>query len=489
MLQMLQVLRERATGMLTAGMSTRAVAHELNNHFSTISHLQRRFREFGSTSNRPQNHRPRVTTPAQYLHIQHPHIQDRLRPSTRTAAAIIGLHNQRIYAQTVINCLREAHLHAHWGLDLTAVRHRNRLEWANAHIRWRLALRRGVFFTNESWFSLYRADGRQRVWCRVGERFADVNVVDRVAHGGGGLMVWAGVCYGQRTKVHFIDGILNAQRYRVKILSPIVVPFIHDHHLMLQHDNARPHVARICTQFQEAENIPVLAWPAYSPDMPPIEHVWDALDQHIRQHVPVPANIQQLRTAVKEERNNIPQAKINNLINSMQRRCVALLEANGGHTRYWLVLSTNKYLDITFGHYLATWNTAFRALWSTYSIPLEKLKIEFSICFTVAFLFTWNFSKNVMLSLSLRINQKNVGKCGLAIEIPPRIMHGSNEVKHLLMCFLKFPPALVYIFPLENIGVRWNLDPDYLIAPSWRKHRLQICGPMPLKMTLWFWSS
>ncbi len=54
----------------------------------------------------------------------------------------------------------------------------------------------------------------------------------------GGVMVWAGVCYGQRTQVHFIDGILNAQRYCDEILRPIVVPFIHDHHLMLQHDNA-----------------------------------------------------------------------------------------------------------------------------------------------------------------------------------------------------------------------------------------------------------
>ncbi len=63
----------------------------------------------------------------------------------------------------------------------------------------------------------------------MGERFADVNVVDRVAHGGGGVMVWAGICYGQRTQVHFIDGILNAQRYRDEILRPIVVSFIHDH--------------------------------------------------------------------------------------------------------------------------------------------------------------------------------------------------------------------------------------------------------------------
>ncbi len=73
--------------------------------------------------------------------------------------------------------------------------------------------------------------------------------------------------------------------------------------------------------------------PAYSPDMSPIEHVWDALDQRIRQRVPVPANIQQLRTAIEADWTNIPQATINNLINSMRRRCVALHEANGALIR------------------------------------------------------------------------------------------------------------------------------------------------------------
>ncbi len=131
----------------------------------------------------------------------------------------------------------------------------------------------------------------------VYQRFADVNVVDRVAHGGGGFMVWAGVCYGQWTRVHFIDGILNAQRYRDEILSPIVVPLIHDHHLMLQHDNARPHAARICTQFLEAENIPVLAWLAYSPDMcHPLSMfgmLWIGVYNSMFQFLPISSNFAQ----------------------------------------------------------------------------------------------------------------------------------------------------------------------------------------------------
>jgi predicted ribosome-associated RNA-binding protein Tma20 len=64
-------------------------------------------------------------------------------------------------------------------------------------------------FTDESRFQLYRADGRQCVWRCVGKWFADVNVVNKVPHGGGGVMVWAGINYGQCTQLHFIDGNLN----------------------------------------------------------------------------------------------------------------------------------------------------------------------------------------------------------------------------------------------------------------------------------------
>jgi hypothetical protein len=66
----------------------------------------------------------------------------------------------------------------------------------------------------------------------LGKQFADVKVVNRVPHGGSGVMVWAGISIEQQRQLHFIDGNLNAQRYTDKILRPIIVPFAHRYHLM-----------------------------------------------------------------------------------------------------------------------------------------------------------------------------------------------------------------------------------------------------------------
>ena len=84
---------------------------------------------------------------------------------------------------------------------------------------------RGVVFSSyESRFTLFRADGRQRVWRRASERFADINIVDRVVHGGGGGYGMDRNLLWTKNTGAFNDGILNAHRYRDEILRPIIVP-------------------------------------------------------------------------------------------------------------------------------------------------------------------------------------------------------------------------------------------------------------------------
>ena len=63
---------------------------------------------------------------------------------------------------------------------------------------------------------------------------------------------------------------------------------------MFQHDNARPHVAQICTDFLAQNNIHVMDWPPYSPDFSPIKHLWDELDRRVRRRVNVPVMLQEL---------------------------------------------------------------------------------------------------------------------------------------------------------------------------------------------------
>jgi hypothetical protein len=113
---------------------------------------------------------------------------------------------------------------------------------------------------------------------------------------------------------------MHSDTVRDAILRPIVVPFILCHHLMFQHDNARPNIARICTQFLETVNVPVILWPAYSPDISPIKHVWDALDRCVQQCIPVPLNSQQLHTALKRSRTTFHRPK-STAWSTIRRRC------------------------------------------------------------------------------------------------------------------------------------------------------------------------
>ena len=102
----------------------------------------------------------------------------------------------------------------------------------------------------------------------------------------------------------------------------------------LQHDNATSHTTRSVHDFLQDRNVNDLPWPVKSPDLYPIEHVWDLLDRRVRARAFPPRNVQELAGALVEEWGNISQQELANLVQSMRRRCTAVLNAAGGHTRY-----------------------------------------------------------------------------------------------------------------------------------------------------------
>ncbi|GBN39097.1 hypothetical protein AVEN_161008-1 [Araneus ventricosus] len=79
-------------------------------------------------------------------------------------------------------------------------------------------------------------------------------------------------------------------------------------------DNARPHRALLVDEFLESEDIRRMDWPARSPDLNPIEHVWDALGRSIATRNPPPRTMQEMKTALLNEWYQLPQEMINCLI-------------------------------------------------------------------------------------------------------------------------------------------------------------------------------
>jgi transposase len=97
---------------------------------------------------------------------------------------------------------------------------------------------------------------------------------------------------------------------------------------------ASSHTAPSVHDFLQDRNASVLPWPAKSPDLNPIEHVWDLLDRRVGARAISPSNVQELAGALVEEWGNISQQELVNLVQSIRRRCTAVLDAAGGHTRY-----------------------------------------------------------------------------------------------------------------------------------------------------------
>ena len=99
-------------------------------------------------------------------------------------------------------------------------------------------------------------------------------------------------------------------------------------------DNARPHRARLVRAFLQQEAIETCEWPAMSPDMNQIEHVWAIIGRKLNKRFPRCRNNAELTNAIVVEWRRFPQYRLRRLVLGMRRRVRELQRNRGGYTRY-----------------------------------------------------------------------------------------------------------------------------------------------------------
>ncbi len=179
--------------------------------------------------------------------------------------------------------------------------------------------RNHVLWSDETKINLFGSDGVKRVWWQPDEEYKDKFVLPIVNMDVG--VSWSGAAW----VLQFIEGTMNANMY-CDILKQSMIPSLRrlGRRAVFQHDNDHCLLKKL--------RVKVMDWPSMSPDLKPIEPLWGIFKRKEECKV---STIHQLCDVVMEERKRTPVATCEALVNSMPKRVKAVLENNGGHTKYW----------------------------------------------------------------------------------------------------------------------------------------------------------
>lgn len=339
--QMTAAERWRAIGMLDAGMSLRAVGRHFDRSHTTIARLLKKTATTGTVAHAGVGAR-RQTTPRADRRLLRMVRGNPTLPAT-LLRLMWGERSRRgniLSSGTIRNRLREQGLRSRRMRKcprLTPAHVARREQWAMQRVHWRLQHWRRIIFTDESRFRLFRNDGRIRVW-RVPRQEMLQQHVQPTQQQGPSLHVWAGITLTGRTELVVLNRNVTGERY-AELLQAHLLPFATRTfgdvgNWMLQDDNAPSHRAAVVMQLKDNLGIRTLRWPSRSPDMNPIEHVWDYLKRQVQQREPPPQTLRELEDTVVAVWQQIPQDFFRRLVLRMPRRISDLLNARGAYTRY-----------------------------------------------------------------------------------------------------------------------------------------------------------
>ena len=146
-----------------------------------------------------------------------------------------------------------------------------------------------------------------------------------------------------------VEGTLNSDKY-IELLKEHLLPFLNDinnkeeeelipwyffqeNNYIFQDDNTPCHASIKTKSWKGNNSIEILPWPAQSPDLNPIENLWNELEIRIRKRKSMPKNKNDFFAALKEEWYKIDESRLTRLVTSMPNRINAVIESKGNPTK------------------------------------------------------------------------------------------------------------------------------------------------------------
>lgn len=210
-----------------------------------------------------------------------------------------------------------------------------RIEFAKLRINWPVEKWRNILWTDESKIVLFGGTGsRQYVRRPPNTEYQPKYTVKTVKHGGSKIMIWGCFSYYGVGPIHLIKEVMDQHVY-VEILDRVLLPYAEFEmplKWVLQQDNDPKHTSRKAKEWLRTNGIEVLSWPAQSPDLNPIENLWGDIKRKVAETKP--SNNHELWQVVQEAWNQITPKRCQDLVNSMPRRCKAVLKNKGFTTKY-----------------------------------------------------------------------------------------------------------------------------------------------------------
>lgn len=209
-----------------------------------------------------------------------------------------------------------------------------RLSFARAHRDKDLSFWKNILWSDETKINKIGPDGKTFVRRPKGQALNPRYTMKTVKHGAGSIMCWGAFSWRGVGPLYRINGVMDRFMY-VDILKNQMEPFTFENMPLkwtFQHDNDPKHTSCVVKKWLKDESIQVLEWPAQSPDLNPIENLWNDVKVMISRKKF--SNLDDLWKGVQEAWNSIPKERCQKLVESMGRRCNAVIENHGYSTKY-----------------------------------------------------------------------------------------------------------------------------------------------------------